>query len=119
MPPAERTRTKRLKRQASEDEPSSSAASSSAALVKPQIPDEVTHVHSDEEAPTPISHAYVIESPRLCDDCVEKTAAVRCEECDQLLCTSCEEKLHRKGSRAFHERKPVEILQASSLFSPR
>jgi len=45
---------------------------------------------------------------RVCDDCLDPNAvlAVQCDECEQVLCADCDQRIHKKGTRATHQRGP-------------
>ena len=42
-----------------------------------------------------------------CEECEETQATVLCCDCEQSLCFSCDQKLHRKGKRQTHQRHPL------------
>lgn len=40
----------------------------------------------------------------MCEECAKSTPVFECVECEQLLCTKCDELLHRGGKRKAHKR---------------
>eukprot|EP00808_Paulinella_micropora_P015009 g26124.t1 len=42
----------------------------------------------------------------MCEECDNCVAAWQCADCGQLICDSCETRIHAKGKRARHEREP-------------
>lgn len=66
-------------------------------------------------APPPVSSA----AGRICEECQMAAGKIRCQECEQLLCTVCDQKLHEKGARTRHTRTPFQTSSASvSASSP-
>lgn len=56
------------------------------------------------------------ESPideRLCIECGDQPAEVRCVVCNEKFCTVCFEFLHRTGKRRLHEKKPLDHVVGS------
>ena len=38
----------------------------------------------------------------ICEECDEKIATVRCENCEELLCEKCDLLVHNKAKRTLH-----------------
>jgi len=49
-----------------------------------------------------------------CEECTQKQANVFCSECEQKLCTACDQVIHRGGKRKTHSRPPICACGAAS-----
>jgi len=45
----------------------------------------------------------------VCNECDDQRATVRCDECQQSLCVSCSEDLHKTGKRREHAIQPIRV----------
>ncbi len=45
--------------------------------------------------------------PKLCEECDSEPATLHCVECEQHLCSSCDQQIHNKGARKNHQRTPI------------
>jgi len=61
--------------------------------------------HAEGHSPEGLSMQHrVPKHIRMCDECEDEAATVHCNECQQDLCTACNQQLHRQGKRAKHMR---------------
>ena len=80
----------------------------------PAKPALISPAPSPRAAPTPIAAAVPAtlvqpntpaapDSARLCDNCEDAAAAVRCGECELTLCDSCSTDVHKPASKRDHD----------------
>ncbi|KAM3138265.1 hypothetical protein pb186bvf_009541 [Paramecium bursaria] len=43
-----------------------------------------------------------------CEECEESNATINCTQCGQILCLSCDKKIHNKGKRVLHQREQID-----------
>lgn len=54
------------------------------------------------------------EIHKICEECDKTEASLVCEECEQILCVSCDQKIHNKGARKNHQRSPFNQIQETN-----
>ncbi|KAG5191158.1 hypothetical protein JKP88DRAFT_296650 [Tribonema minus] len=54
------------------------------------------------------------QQPPQCEECEASDVAVRCRQCEQLLCEACSATIHQKGARARHSLLPYTHASATA-----